>query len=249
MIAHRQQIIATLESWWDNTRFRCTESTLIENPRSQSSLASSRTSDMSNSYRRPRLCPAIATGRFASSSERGRTESCQGERHPGRGPGYWDGKIPWITPGELTNFDGKYLSETRESLSSQGLAASGSSTLLPQHSLLVTMRASLGSVALTAHPMSTNQGFKSVVSDHPVILRSIFTSFRYFYQSLCVDPPGQHSLRSPQNKFAQIVIPVPPSGTTEDRRGLGRSGRGYPLDGAAHRQTWVRAKQGLLHTS
>ena len=29
-------------------------------------------------------------------------------------PRYWNGDIPWVTPGELTSLGGKYLHETRE---------------------------------------------------------------------------------------------------------------------------------------
>jgi len=74
----------------------------------------------------------------------------------------WNGGIPWVTPGELTKLGGKFLYETAETISKAGLANSGAK-LLPADALIVTTRATLGLVALTTGPMTTNQGFKSIV--------------------------------------------------------------------------------------
>src|SRR5687768_13995858 len=70
-------------------------------------------------------------------------------------PSNWNGNIPWVTPGELTNLKDMYLDRTSEKITSKGLA-SCSATLVPKDSLLVTTRATIGSLALTAVPMATN---------------------------------------------------------------------------------------------
>jgi type I restriction enzyme, S subunit len=124
-------------------------------------------------------------------------------------PAYWDGQIPWVTPGELTNLRSKYLSETRESISSRGLAASGA-TLLPRDSLMVTTRATLGSIALAIRPISTNQGFKSVVFGQSADPSFYFHFFRMLLPELTRRSSGTTFLEISAKQFGEISIPVPP---------------------------------------
>jgi len=77
-------------------------------------------------------------------------------------PAYWNGDILWVTPSEITANNGKYLYDTREKITKAGLNAS-SAKLLPEKSLLITSRATLGELAIAAKPISTNQGFKSII--------------------------------------------------------------------------------------
>ncbi len=77
-------------------------------------------------------------------------------------PAYWNGDILWVTPSEITVNNGKYLYDTRERITKAGLNAS-SAKLLPEKSLLITSRATLGELAIAAKPISTNQGFKSII--------------------------------------------------------------------------------------
>jgi type I restriction enzyme, S subunit len=82
---------------------------------------------------------------------------------PSRGnPSYWNGRIPWVTPSEITELRDKYLRETRERITAEGLAGSAAK-LLPPGSVLVTTRATLGEEAIAAVPVATNQGFKSII--------------------------------------------------------------------------------------
>jgi type I restriction enzyme S subunit len=77
-------------------------------------------------------------------------------------PSYWNGSIPWITPGEITEMEGKYVRSTRECVTAEGLAESAT-RLLPEGSVLVTTRATLGETAIAGVPLATNQGFKNVI--------------------------------------------------------------------------------------
>jgi type I restriction enzyme, S subunit len=77
-------------------------------------------------------------------------------------PSYWNGCIPWVTPSEITELRDKYLRETREHITAEGLAGSAAKLLSPG-SVLVTTRATLGEAAITAVPVATNQGFKSII--------------------------------------------------------------------------------------
>jgi len=79
---------------------------------------------------------------------------------------FWeDGTIPWVTPTDLTNTPGRFLSDTREKITHRGLA-SCSAMLLPVGTLLMTSRATLGEIRIAEREVCTNQGFKSLVPLH-----------------------------------------------------------------------------------
>lgn len=74
-------------------------------------------------------------------------------------PDYWDGDVPWLTPKEITNFDdGLFVSQTERMISKKGLSESAAK-LFPAGTVMLTKRAPVGSVAINAVPMTTNQGF------------------------------------------------------------------------------------------
>ena len=78
-------------------------------------------------------------------------------------PSYWaDDGVPWLTPADLNGHEGKRIARGRRDISEAGLDGS-SARLLPADSVLFSSRAPIGYVAITASPLATNQGFKSVV--------------------------------------------------------------------------------------
>lgn len=80
---------------------------------------------------------------------------------------FWDGDIAWATPKDLSDLDGKYISDTPRKITEVGLR-SCSSELLPANSVLLSSRAPIGHVAINRIPMATNQGFKSLVPNEKV---------------------------------------------------------------------------------
>ena len=88
---------------------------------------------------------------------------------------FWDGTIPWVTPTEITALQGKYVCDTKEKITADGLAGSAAK-LLPVGSIVVTTRASLGMVAIAALPLTTNQGFKSIIPNENT--DSLFAYYR-----------------------------------------------------------------------
>ncbi len=77
-------------------------------------------------------------------------------------PEFWGGDIPWVVPSELTELAGRYLHHSRESITRNGLESAGLH-VLPVGSILLTTRATIGLTAITALPVTTNQGFQSLV--------------------------------------------------------------------------------------
>ncbi|MCK7545180.1 restriction endonuclease subunit S [Marinobacter bryozoorum] len=123
---------------------------------------------------------------------------------------YWGGTIPWVTPGEVTTLKEKTLRLTHESITNEGLRQSGAN-LLPAGSLLVTTRASLGYCAINSVPVTTNQGFKSIV-----FRQSSNPDFYYYWtRKACSElkrrASGTTFLEISGSDFKQIKFPVPPS--------------------------------------
>ncbi|MEX2622969.1 MAG: restriction endonuclease subunit S [Acidimicrobiia bacterium] len=124
-------------------------------------------------------------------------------------PVYWNGDIPWLTPGELTGHVEAYVHSTQERITGQGLADSGA-VVFPRDTLMVTTRATLGNRGLAAQPMATNQGFKNVIfkdGAHP----------KYFYHltdllrsELVRRASGTTFLEISGKEFGRIEVAVPP---------------------------------------
>ncbi|AGP81081.1 MAG: restriction endonuclease subunit S [Pontibacterium sp.] len=71
---------------------------------------------------------------------------------------YWEGDIPWLTPKEITDMDGVYVSKTERNITTLGLKSSAAK-LLPAGTVMLSKRAPVGAVAVNTVPMATNQGF------------------------------------------------------------------------------------------
>jgi len=123
---------------------------------------------------------------------------------------YWGGTIPWVTPGELTTLKGKMLRLTNESITDEGLRQSGAN-LLPAGSLLVTTRASLGYCAINPVPVTTNQGFKSIIFRQGSNTNFYYHWTRKIGSELKRRASGTTFLEISGSDFKQIELPVPPS--------------------------------------
>lgn len=77
-------------------------------------------------------------------------------------PANFGGDIPWITPNDLATHQGRYIERGERNITEAGLRFS-SARLLPAGTVLLSSRAPIGYVAIAANPVSTNQGFRSLV--------------------------------------------------------------------------------------
>ncbi len=123
---------------------------------------------------------------------------------------FWGGKIPWVTPGEVTTLKRKTLRLTNESITDEGLRQSGAN-LLPTGSLLVTTRASLGYCVINSIPVTTNQGFKSIVFRQSSNPDFYYHWARKISTELKRRASGTTFLEISSSDFKQIKLPVPPS--------------------------------------
>ena len=77
-------------------------------------------------------------------------------------PTPWSGEIVWITPTDITSNGSKYISDSEDKVTEEGLD-NCSADLLEPGAVLMTSRATIGEVSINSVPACTNQGFKSFV--------------------------------------------------------------------------------------
>jgi len=75
---------------------------------------------------------------------------------------YENGNISWITPKDLSSFNGRYIEHGERNITEVGLK-SCHTQLISKNSVLFSSRAPIGYVAIAAKEMCTNQGFKSII--------------------------------------------------------------------------------------
>lgn len=123
-------------------------------------------------------------------------------------PEYWDGKTPWITPAEL-NDSMKYVFDTERKITEQGLRSS-SLKLMPVNTVLLSSRAPIGKVAITAVEMCCNQGFKNIICGD-----KLFPDYLYWFlkgKKSYLNSLGRGATFTEISKsiVENILIPLPP---------------------------------------
>lgn len=73
-------------------------------------------------------------------------------------PSYWNGRLHWTTPKDLSNLEGLFIFKSQNKITKLGLSKI-SSGLLPKRTLLLSSRAPIGYLALTGIETAINQGF------------------------------------------------------------------------------------------
>ena len=131
---------------------------------------------------------------------------------------YIDGSIPWITPKDLAGFRGRYISRGERSITQKGLA-SCSAQMMPKHSVLFTSRAPIGYVAISANPVCTNQGFKSVVPNENTDYLFLYYLLKFYKDKIEALGSGTTFKEVSGTTMKNIVVRVPKE--KEKQRGIG----------------------------
>lgn len=90
-------------------------------------------------------------------------------------PENFGGNIPWITPADLSKFDGKFISKGSRNITDKGLNSS-SAVLLPKGTVIFSSRAPIGYVAIAQNELCTNQGFKNFIP-----YKGILNEYLFYY--------------------------------------------------------------------
>jgi len=122
---------------------------------------------------------------------------------------YWDGDIPWCTPTDITSTEGKTLNFTERTITQAGLASSAAK-LLPEGSLLLCTRATVGDVRIAGRPTATNQGFKSLVVKSPNDHVFIYYQLATLRDRLLELSSGSTFLELSKKDLARVELLLPP---------------------------------------
>ena len=122
---------------------------------------------------------------------------------------YWSGNVSWVAPSELTELPGRYLGCSRESISELGLRAAGL-RILPPGSILLTSRATIGSTAINKVPVTTNQGFQSLIPNPDTNSLWLYYSVSAMRRELKRRSAGSTFLEISRDGVRTLPILIPP---------------------------------------
>jgi type I restriction enzyme S subunit len=77
-------------------------------------------------------------------------------------PRFWNGDIPWLTPTEMTSLRGR-LATTSERKVTQLALQSSNCRLLSPGALVISMRGTIGNIAIAAVPLTCNQSCEALL--------------------------------------------------------------------------------------
>ncbi|NBW50458.1 MAG: hypothetical protein EBR49_10280 [Betaproteobacteria bacterium] len=124
-------------------------------------------------------------------------------------PDFFNGKIPWVKSGELT--DG-LVSEVSEFISEEALAGS-SAKLLPAGTLLIAMYgATVGKLGVLARAAATNQAVCAIFPPPELDLKFLFWYLRRQRSNLIAKAVGGAQPNISQTILRDLELPIPPLG-------------------------------------
>ncbi|RXA20844.1 restriction endonuclease subunit S [Methanosarcina sp. MSH10X1] len=125
-------------------------------------------------------------------------------------PSYWEGgDVFWATPTDMTSLNSPVIFYTSRKITERGLQNS-SAKLLPVGSILMTSRATLGYFAITKVPISTNQGFISMVCNDRVSNYYLLNAVKNNMEEIENLAGGSTFLEINKTSFRSIKIILPP---------------------------------------
>ena len=124
---------------------------------------------------------------------------------------YWNGGVPWATLVDLPSTD--FITEirsTQRTISERGLNKS-SARLIPEGSVLVSTRATIGRIAINRIPLATNQGFKNIVIEDMDRVTPEYVALALIKLVPTMDAwaSGGTFKEISKSKFCELQIPLP----------------------------------------
>ena len=125
---------------------------------------------------------------------------------------YWNGGVPWITLVDLPPDDSiTEITSTHRTISREGLRNS-SAKMIPSDSVVVSSRATIGRIGINRIPISTNQGFKSVVIEDAdqAIPEYVAVALTKLVPTMEAQASGSTYKEIIKSRFVELQIPLPP---------------------------------------
>ena len=77
-------------------------------------------------------------------------------------PAYWDGDIPWVGPADLGKLKFRFVERGERSITPEGYTSCGTQ-MVPEGTIILSIRAPIGHMAIASQPMCFNQGCRGLV--------------------------------------------------------------------------------------
>jgi type I restriction enzyme, S subunit len=122
---------------------------------------------------------------------------------------YFGGGIAWATPTDITKLDRLYISQTKETVSEEGLRHS-STKLMPAGAVLLTSRATIGFTAISTVPICTNQGFINFICGPDLVPEYLAYWLRTQRDKMIQHAGGTTFKEIARGTLRKFEMPVPP---------------------------------------
>lgn len=120
---------------------------------------------------------------------------------------YWEpSEIPWATPTDITSTEGNEIISTERCISQSGLKQS---TLVPENSILMTSRATIGAAKINRVPMAINQGFAALVPKLGYVYEYLFHLIDILKPTLVRLSAGTTFLEVSRREINKILVRIP----------------------------------------
>lgn len=122
---------------------------------------------------------------------------------------FWDGEIVWLTPDDLGQSVSYRIERGRRTITEEGLSNS-SARLTPAGSVVVSTRAPIGHIAITATDSATNQGCRTLVPSPRI--ENTFAYYACVASRSVLESLGQGStfMELTPASLGSLRLPVPP---------------------------------------
>jgi type I restriction enzyme M protein len=130
---------------------------------------------------------------------------------------YWGGPIAWATLVDLPASD--FVTEirmTKRTISERGLSES-SAKVVPENSIIVSTRATIGRIGINRVPLATNQGFKNVIIEDATRAIPEYVAFALtnIVPTMEAWATGGTFKELSKSKFSELEIALPPLATQQ----------------------------------
>jgi type I restriction enzyme S subunit len=120
---------------------------------------------------------------------------------------FWEPpEIPWATPTDITGTEGNEIRITERSISTAGLKQS---TLVPENSVLMTSRATIGAAKINRVPMAINQGFAALCAKEGHSAEYLFHLLEILRPTLIRLGAGTTFLETSRREIRKVQVRVP----------------------------------------
>lgn len=121
---------------------------------------------------------------------------------------FWNGEIPWITPADLGKTKGATIKFGEKFITSAGLESCGTQ-LVDTGSVIISIRAPIGHLAIAEREMCFNQGCRGLTPRRAIETRFAFWALTNAVPELQRAGQGTTFMELGRNKLRGIHIPLP----------------------------------------